>query len=456
MPALSLKIEAFPMRNTLTLLAAALAMGFSAGVLAADLIELYDQALATNPTLKGSEYAIDQANAQKDEAMSKLLPQVSAVGILSWNHYTQSGITSTSLTTTQNYPGSRGVIQARQVLFYLPDYLRLQGAGATVQQRDLELEATHMSVAADLIDRYFTVLEAIDEMSAVQGEKALTEGEMKRIRRMNEMQLSPVTDLYEVEAYYQSLITREIEIENERLVGLEKLRELAGIPVSTVAPLTRDRLPDVPGMADEWVRDATQQNPALVALQYAIDANEKIIASSRAEHLPQLSLQLSEIYADNGGYDNRSLGGRYTVGTVGLQLSIPIYSGGGLEAGVREAVANYQIALEKKAQKLREIERETRTAYLDARAGRARIDSTAKEVESREKARDAQERSYELGIATIVAVLESKKNLLKARFEQAQARYHYIRSLAALRLWAGNLTRQSLEDTNTWLAKAGK
>jgi outer membrane protein len=219
--------------------------------------------------------------------------------------------------------------------------------------------------------------------------------------------------------------------------------------------LARENLPEVPGKIDDWVRDATANNPALIALRHAIEANGKIIASARAEHLPQLQLQLSETYADNGGFDNRQLS-RYTVGNVGMQLSIPIYAGGGTEAGVREAIARYQIAQEKQAQKFREIERETRTAFLDAQAGRARIDSTGREVQAREKARDAQERSYELGVATIVAVLESKKNLLQARFEQAQARYHYIRSLAALRLWAGSLSRQSLEDTNTLLAKTGK
>jgi len=453
------------MRTPLKILAAALLAGGATAAPAADLIELYEQALATNPTLKQSEYTIEQAKAQKDQAMSKLLPQVSAIGTLSWNRYTQtipavtSSVTGKIVTpehdTTVNYPGTRGVLQARQALFDLPDYLRLQGAGEAVRQTELELEATHMSVAADLVERYFMVLEAADQMSAIQGEKALTEGDMKRIRRMHELQMAPVTDLYEVEAYYQALLTREIEADNARQVGLEKLRELAGVPVESVAPLARDNLPGVPGKMDEWVRDATHNNPALIALEHAIEANSKIIASSRAEHLPQVALQLTETYADNGGFDNRQLS-RYTVGSVGMQLSVPIYSGGGIEAAARQAIANYQIAIEKQAQKFREIERETRTAYLDAQAGRARIDSTGREVQAREKARDAQERSYELGVATIVAVLESKKNLLQSRFEQAQARYHYIRSLAALRLWAGSLSRQSLEDTNTWLAKTGK
>jgi len=436
------------------ILPVAMLLGYSLNAPAADLIELYDLALATNPTLMGSEYQVQQAEAQKDQAASKLLPQISAVGNLGWNKSKQVAPNG-GLETEGNYESSRGIIQARQALFDLPSYLRLQGAGSAVQQAELELEATHMAVAADLIDRYFEVLEAVDEMNAIEGEKALTEGEIKRIRRMQDMQMAPVTDLLEVEAYYQTLLTREIEVNNARLVGLERLREVAGVPVPAVSPLARDTLPDVPGQVDEWVQDATQKNPNLIALQYAMESAEKLIASSRAEHLPQVSFQASETYADNGGFDNRNIG-RYTVGSVGLQLNLPIYSGGGIEAAARDAIARYQIAQEKRAVKFREIERATRTAYLDAKAGRARIDSTAKEVKAREKARDAQERSYELGVATIVAVLESKKNLLKSRFEQAQARYHYIRSLAALRLWAGSLSRQSLEDTNGWLAKNGK
>ncbi|MFM8330553.1 MAG: TolC family protein [Candidatus Methylumidiphilus sp.] len=445
------------MPKCLKALLIALPLGFSTAGGAADLIELYDQALASNPTLKTSEYLIDRAKAQQDQALSRLLPQISATGNLSWSDLAQvvpATTTKAQSVDRVSYEGTRGIVQARQALFDLPSYLSLQGAESAVRQSELELQATHMAVAADLVERYFLVLEATDEIAAIQGEKALTEGDMGRIRRMQELQMAPVTDLLEIEAFYQTLLTREIEAENARLVGLEKLRELAGVPVPTVAPLARDELPAVPGQADEWVLEATRKNPNLQAIQFAIDAASKTIASARAQHLPQLALQLSETYADNGGFDNRQLP-RYTVGTVGLQLNVPIYSGGGIEAGVRDAVARYQLAIEKRVEKTREIERETRTAFLDAQAGRARIESTGREVAAREKARDAQQRSYELGVSTIVAVLESKKNLLRARFEQASARYHYIRSLAALRLWAGSLSRQSLEEANGWLAKGG-
>jgi outer membrane protein len=423
---------------------------------AARLAELYDQTLASHPVLRGKEYAIDQATAEKDQVLAKLLPQIMATGNLSWNELRQAVVVGgRSLgTDTQGYQGSRGIIQARQALFDLPSFLRLQGARASIHQTEQDLQSARMGIAADLIDRYFQALLAGDEIGYVQGEQELTSSELKRIRKMRERQLAPITDLYEVEAYYQSLQTRELEARNARAAALEKLREMTGTEVPEVAPLRTDDLPPVPGDADQWVNDAIRRHPTLLGFQYAEEAARKTIAATRAEHLPQLGLQLSETYADNGGFDNRQLP-RYTVATVGLQLNVPIYSGGGIEAAARGATAEYHIVLEKKTEKRREIEKETRTAWLDAQTGRSRIDSTAREADARAKARDAQVRSYQLGVSTISALLESKKNLLKAQVEHSKARYDYIRALVALRLWAGDLSQRDVEDIDSWLAADG-
>ena len=124
-----------------------------------------------------------------------------------------------------------------------------------------------------------------------------------------------------------------------------------------------------------------------------------------------------------------------------------------MKAGEREAVARFEMMKYKHIEKQREIERQTRTAYLSAQTGHSRIASTAREVEARVKARDGQQRGYELGAATIVALLESKKNLLKSRFSYARSRYDYIRSLVALRVWGGTLTRADVEQINGWLTR---
>ena len=294
--------------------------------------------------------------------------------------------------------------------------------------------------------------EAHDEAGYVQSELDLTDGEMQRIRRMYERAMAKVTDLYEVEAYYQTLKTRELEIHNAKAVALEKVREVVGVPVADLARLANEALPPVPGQADQWVTDAVRRHPAIQALQYAMEASAKTIASQWANHLPQVSLQMSGIYAKNGGFDNRQLD-PYTVGTLGVQLNVPLYSGGGTSAAEREAVARFEMTKYKHLEKQREVERETRTAYLNAQTGYSRIASTMREVDARIKARDGQQRGYELGAATIVAVLEAKKNLLKSRFASAKARYDYLRSLVALRVWGGTLTRTDIEEINGWMAQ---
>jgi outer membrane protein len=421
----------------------------------ANLLQLYDLALTTNPVVEGRKYSVVQAEALHDQARSKLLPQASATGFVSWNELTQettNAFTRQTTDFTSQYQGLRGVVQARQALFDLASYRAYEGAGLTIKQAEQDLADARMGLATELVDRYLEFLEAQDEATYVQSELDVTNGEMLRIRRLYERAMAKVTDLYEVEAYYQTLKTRELEIHNAKAVALEKVREVVGVPVSDLARVTKEELPSVPGQSDQWVVDAVTHHPAIQALQHAMDAAAKSIASQWANHLPQLSLQLAGIYAKNGGFDNRQLE-PYTVGTLGLQLNVPLFSGGSVKAGEREAVARFEVTKYKHMQKQREIERATRSAYLNAQTGYSRIASTAREVEARIKARDGQQRGYELGAATIVALLEAKKNLLKSRFAYARARYDYIRSLVALRVWGGTLTRTDIEELNSWLAR---
>ena len=421
----------------------------------ANLLQLYDLALSTNPIVEGRKASVVQAEAQKDQARSKLLPQASATGFISWNELNQettNAFTRQTTDFTAQYQGLRGVVQARQALFDLASYRAYEGASFTIKQAEQDLADARLNLATDLVDRYLECLEANDEARYLQSELDLTNGDMQRIHRMYERAMAKVTDLYEVEAYSQTLKTRELEIHNAKAVALEKVREVVGVAVVDLAQLTKEELPPVPGQSDQWVADAVTHHPAIHALQHAMDASAKTISSQWANHLPLLSLQMSGIYAKNGGFDNRQLE-PYTVGTLGLQLTMPLYSGGSVKAGEREAIARFEMTKYKHVQKQREIERETRTAYLNAQTGYSRIASTAREVEARVKARDGQQRGYELGAATIVALLESKKNLLKSRFAHARARYDYIRSLVALRVWGGTLTRTDMEEINSWLAR---
>ncbi len=305
-----------------------------------------------------------------------------------------------------------------------------------------------MELAGEVLDRYLQVLEATDQITYVISEKEATTSQIEQLREMLQRQMARITDLYETEAYYQTLNTLEIEAKNKKAVGLERLRETTGISLDEVTPMGNEKMPEVPVNLNKWVQDAIQNNPNLAALKYAIESSSELIASSKAEHLPKLDLQLLETYSDQG-YDNRQLPA-YNVGSASLQLTIPIYEGGRVNASVSEAVARQQIAKQEYNEARRKIELETRTSFLNAAASHARIASTGQEVEAQNKSYEAQQIGYELGASTIVDVLNNRKLLFKARVDQLKARYDYNRNLIALRIWAGGLSIADIEEIDGW------
>lgn len=414
------------------------------------LLDLYQQALNNNPTLLGRQYAVDQAKAREDQAFSRLLPQVSANGGYSLNRFDSHSPLNLPNDTVQYYDGLRGTIQARQALFDLPSYLRYLGTEAATRQSADEHEAYRMELAGELVDRYLLTLEAVDKISYLQQEKKSVETQVKRLNEMYKRQMALVTDLYQMEAYDQELNTQVIEADNQKAIALEGLREITGTLPGLLDVLSIQAFPNAPTQVEHWIADAVSSNPNLSALKAALESADQLIASSKAEHLPQLSLQLSETYSDQS-YDNRQ-SPPYDVGSVNMLVNVPIYEGGRVDASVREAVARRQIALQEYEKVRRQIERETRSSFLNATAGYARIDSTQRELEARQKTQQAQQKGYELGVATIVDLLESRRDVFKAQIQHQQAVYEYARSLIMLRVWSGGLNLENIEEIDHWFS----
>jgi outer membrane protein len=162
-----------------------------------------------------------------------------------------------------------------------------------------------------------------------------------------------------------------------------------------------------------------------------------------------LNLTLSYVNS-NTTYDSRQFP-PYETKSAAVDINVPLFQGGGVEARKREAIARLGIAKETREEKERAIEKLTRTAFLSAQASMARIDSAAKLVKAAEKARDAMGKSYTFGISTIVDVLKSQKVLSEARIEQITAKYEYIKSYIQLKHGAGIVSQEDLAEVNGWI-----
>jgi outer membrane protein len=136
---------------------------------------------------------------------------------------------------------------------------------------------------------------------------------------------------------------------------------------------------------------------------------------------------------------------------IGLQFTLPIYSGGFTQSKVRQNEYLWIAAKESVVQNSRATERAARDAYLGVISGIARVQALRQALESSRTALKATEAGYEVGTRTAVDVLNARKTLVQAESDYAGSRYDYIVSVLQLRLAAGTLDRAELLEVNNWL-----
>src|SRR5262249_17324096 len=136
---------------------------------------------------------------------------------------------------------------------------------------------------------------------------------------------------------------------------------------------------------------------------------------------------------------------------IGLQFTLPIFSGGFTQSKVRESEYRWQAAKEAVVASSRATERAARDAYLGVIAGIARVQALRQAQAWAETALRATEAGYEVGTRTAVDVLNARRTLVQAQSDYATSRYDYIVSVLQLREAAGNLARAQLVEINKWL-----
>lgn len=410
---------------------------------AEDLLSLYKSAMQENPTLRMRELGVDRAKADADVAVSRLYPQVSLQVSGSQNYTNEAG-------RLTDYYGQRATLSARQAILDLPSYYRFDGARNATQQAESEANLARLQLTAQLIDSYLEGLQSDDEMEQLWSEKEVAAQQVTRLLAMFKMQMAKVTDLSEATAYLQQLETRQIDVANKADAARIKLRELSGRDPGELAVLARSNFPAVPYDETYWVRAALDANPDIIARAEAVKASRSSVASARAEHYPQLSflIQRNESNQDIDNLPRREFG----VNVVGLELRIPIYEGGRVHATIASAQAQLNIAQQQLEATRRSVERDMRLVFASAVANHARIESTTNQVYAMEQSVTAQEVGFDLGVVTVIDVLDARRRLFRARLDLAKARYDFLRDLMGLRMRSGGLRAADIEEFNQWLA----
>ncbi|MDP5034786.1 MAG: outer membrane channel protein TolC [Alishewanella sp.] len=413
---------------------------FSLQLQADDLKAVYQLATQKDPVVQRAAANRDAATARIDISKARLLPSVSfgaEIGRSSNDDLRFGGSNSIGASVT-----------ARQSLFDWFDWQSLPRAEKVALQSQTIYNAEVQGLILRVTSAYFDVLKAKDNLTFVAAEKRSVERQLEQTKQRFAVGLTAITDVHEAQAQYDSVVAREISSENNLENAREALREITGQYHAEVAMLNTDKFSTSrpqPAAANEWVGIAEENNLVLQAQRISLDVAEIDIDLAKAGHLPTVDAIANLGVSKTSGFD------RFDNSSISISLSVPIYSGGAIDANVRVAQASYVEVSQALEQSYRSVVRQVRSSFNDVNSQMSVIRALEQAVISAQSALQATEAGFEVGTRTIVDVLLSTRNLFDAQRNLSGARYDYILAQLQLKQAAGNLTEEDLLAINNAL-----
>jgi len=438
-------------------------------------MEVYQQALQSDPLIHEAEARRMASLELLPQARGSLFPQISAGG--SWyqgsdSRLQQEGIQDSSgniigfntVDADSDFDGFGWNAELRQTLFRWDQFVGLKQAGKRVAKAETDFEAAQQDLIVRVVVRYFEVLGAEDRLTSIHADRLAIARQLEQAKQRFEVGLIAITDVQESQAAYDQSVANEIQAKRELATARGFLQEITGEYVSTLSA-PEENFPLVsPNPADEasWIDLAMSQNLSLVSSRFDEEIARNEVSFRRTGHYPTVDLvanydtsdtDISNLAISGALSPNPNFPTGSTRDSISVQFSVPLFQGGRISSRVREAVYLHRASREQLQRIARETERQTRDAYLGVLSEISRVNALSQAVQSSRTALEATQAGFDVGTRTIVDVLNSQRALYTAITNYYQSRYTYIGNVLRLKLAAGDLRIQDLEQIDQFLSE---
>ena len=416
------------------------------------LMDVYQQALAHDATLASALSANRAAQEIIEQGKALYRPTVNFnadTNTLQSNiHYL--GTPGNKKSSFDNY---RYGVDARQPIFRKQNLIQIEQAATQVSQADKQLNLAQQALMLRTTQAYFDVLMAQDKIELIGAQKAAIASQLEQAQANFDLGSATITDANEAQARYDLTLAQEIAALNEFAIAKHAVQAITGQLPQRLASIKPQLKPNEMGQSmATWQELALLNNLNIQIQQDAAKLAEQDIARNQAGHLPTLDAVASytDSYA-NGSVSRFGTGNELQVGSIGLQLQIPLYEGGATSSRVRQAVLNKQKAQDDLDLVRRQTELDTQRAYLNLSSSIAQLKALDQAVISSQSQLDATQLGYQVGVRTSVDVLNAQQQLYSAKRDALQARYNYLTNIIRLKTAAGIVAAADLVDINQQL-----
>lgn len=438
-------------------LGAASVLVFAMPAQALSLRDAYEAALRNDPVYR---MRIQEREAGREAAIQGrvgLLPNVSASFTANRNISDRTTpiatITGSQLRTDHpRYISRNSIVQLRQPILNLDAFVRYKQGKVQDRQSAQALEAGTDEVAVRVAQAYMDALFAEDQVALSKVQRDMYREQQQVNARLFKAGEGTRTDMLETQARYDLAEAQLIEAEDNRVNARTTLQGVIGMDPGTLDQLGDNFRPLKQDVAsyEDWEKMALANNNTLATTRLSVENQRLEVQRNRAGHAPRVDFIATYNKADSESL--QQLGTESTNRQLGIQVNIPIYSGGGINSATRQAAANYGRAQAELDARTNEVLIELRRAHSIVESSSRKVDALIKAVDSAKILMTATEQSIKGGVRINLDLLNAQQQLYTSQRDLAQARYGYLLAVIRLRAAAGNMDSQVIREVAAYFA----
>jgi outer membrane protein, protease secretion system len=442
--------------RTLTrLLAAAGLMAQVASAQAMTLAEAFEAARIHDPQYRAASHELDAARQGVPIARSALLPQVS----FSYSNANVAGTrdfpngSQQEVTARVEYMSPQTTLSMRAPLFNYEAWSRLDQARA----QGVGAEANYRARGLDLVDRvtaaYLDALAGQALLSLTQAEVEAMQQQFNRAEQRFKRGEGTRIDEANARASLEVARSRVADAQDRVSLAASRLKRLTGRMPDFLLDTGDTYLP--PRVSSESINDAVSvalaHNPVIEVRQAAVESARFAVRRNQAGHLPRLDLVANISQSRNESLSNLNQGS--SLRTVGVQLQIPLFNGGGVQASVMQAQAELARTEEELRNERENTEVEVMRHFQTADNAALRAEALHNAMVAGELALFGATRAEQAGLGTQSEVLTARSQLFSVRRDLAQARYDYLAARMRLMALTGDPMQRVIDQIDAALVR---
>jgi len=421
-----------------------------------NLLQAWQTAHTQDPRIRAARAARDAAQERLPQARSQLLPNLSANISRNKNNVDlqREDVLGRRADSHDIYFSYNQSVQLRQPLYRKSAWEALHQAAFMVADADAILQYETQELSVRVASAYMDVLLAQDTSALAEKRQQVAQTQLDAAQKAVVAGSGTRTDIDEVQARLDMAAAEVVSARQQMELARRQLEILINQPVVSLARVDIENLPlrpPVPEDVQAWVTQAEQHSPEIRALQARLDTARAEIAKAQGAHYP--TLDAVAMVGRSGSENINTPDSSNTQRMIGLQLNVPLYSGGYTQSTVRQAIAEEQRAEENLEAARRDLAVRVHREFRGVSEGTHKIRALEQAEKSGQQLVQSSQRSWEAGFRTMLDVLAAEQQLQSVQRDLAEARYLYLTARVRLHALTGGDMEQVVREISGWMVE---